>query len=71
MNEKIKENDRMKKNGEWNNERNKIRKGEDNDRMRERMTIFSSKDSFLLTLAVWSINHSYNSNFFVSWLVYG
>lgn len=42
----------MKESGGWDNERNKIREKEDNDRMGERMTIFSSKDSFSLILLV-------------------
>lgn len=46
MNEEMKRNDRMKESGGWGNERNKIREGKDDDKMGERITIFSSKDSF-------------------------
>lgn len=46
MNEEMKGNDRMKESGGWGNERIKIREGKDDDKMGERITIFSSKDSF-------------------------
>lgn len=46
MNEEMKGNDRMKESGGWGNERNKIREWKDDDKMGERITIFSSKDSF-------------------------